>query len=232
MSAVTLQQLRDRVLGRAQMDTDDPGAGQLDNHINEGIKYLRSILREHRPAGFFIQSVPHPFTTIAGEQTIDLPDNFEALDGVDVQIGGIWYPAVEFNFADRHKWGQNKPWSLMEDRRVNARYTIVGDELFFQDPPDAEYTGQLWYTPGHVNMDGTSEPINLWTYEGMVVDFAAQRCLEDDELDAAHLERSVAGWEAKIRRNARKRDRSGHATARDVTQSTLNLRDNDRERVP
>lgn len=214
------------------MDADDPGAELLDEHINAGIKYLRSILRECRPAGFFINPTPTAFVTVAGVQTIALPDDFEALEGVDVQIGGLWYPAIEFVFADRHKYGQNRPWSLTEDHRVNARYTLVGDKLFFQDPPDAVYNGQIYYTAVHADLDDGADTINLWGYENIVVDFAAQLCLEDDELDASHLERSVAKWEAKMRKNSRKRDRSGHTAQRDVTGSTANLRALDRERIP
>ena len=231
MATISLATLRTRVLGRAQMDADDPGATLLDENINGGIKYLRSILREHRPAGFLIEPTATTFVTVAGTHTVALPATFESLEGVDVQIGGIWYPAVEFMFADRHKWGQNKPWHLLEDGRVNARYSIVGDKLFFQDPPDAVYTGRIWFTAVHVDLTA-GDSANLWSYEDLVIDFAAQQCLEDDELDASHLERSVQKWETKIRRLAKRRDRSGHTAVRDVTSSTYNLRDRDRERVP
>ena len=214
------------------MDADDPGAEQVDEHINEAIKYLRAILREHRKSAFFIDPSPTTFVTVAGEQTVSLPATFESLEGVDIRIDGFWYPAVEFDFADRHKFGENRPWNVMDDGRVNARYTLLGDKLFFQDPPDAIYSGRIWQTAGHVALTDDATTINLWTYEGMVVDQAAQFCLEDDELDASHLERSVARWEQKIKRLASRRDRSGHTTARDVTGATNNLRSNDRERIP
>ncbi len=116
--------------------------------------------------------------------------------------------------------------------RVAAFYTIAGEKLFFQDPPDAVYSGRIWFTAVHVDLADEEDPVNLWTYEDLVIDYAAQLCLEDDELDATHLEKSVAKWEAKIRRKAKRRDRSGHASVRDVTGATLNLRETDRGRVP
>jgi hypothetical protein len=232
MATLTLAQLRTRVLGRAQMDADDPGAQFVDEHINGGIKYLRSILLEHRPAGFYLEPTASPFTTIQGDHFVSLPQTLETLEGVDVQIGGVWYPAIEFNFADRHKYGQNRPWTVQDDGRVSALYTIAGEKLFFQDPPDAEYSGRIWYTAIHADLAANEDPAQLWTYEDIVIDYAAQLCLEDDELDATHLEKSVAKWEAKIRRKARRRDRSGHAAVRDVTGATLNLRVVDRGQVP
>lgn len=232
MATLTLEQLQTSVLGRAQMDADDPGAENIVEYINDGIVLLRSILLEHRPSGFEIEPTPASWVTVAGVQTVDLPEGMDRLEGVDVQISGRWYPAIAFVFADRHKYGQSKPWTLTCDGKVSALYTVVGNKLFFQDPPDAVYNGRTYYVPEHEDLVDPDDPVELWKFKKLVIDYAAQMCLEDDELDASHLEKSVMKWEARIRKMARRRDRSGHTAVRDVTGATNNLRFGGRERLP
>ncbi len=58
-------------------------------------------------------------------------------------------------------------------------------------------------------------------------------CLDDDEEDTQHLDRSIARWEQKINRLAKRRNRSGARAARDVTGATANLDyHRRRERIP
>lgn len=232
MATITLETLTSRVLGRAQMQSDDPGATNITDYINEGCKYLRALLREHRPSGFYIGSTPYPFTTSQNTQTTSLPDDFESLEGVDIEVSGRIYPAIEFEFGDRHKLGIARPWTLMRDGRVNARYTVLGDKLFWQDPPDGTYSGQIWYTSVFTPLVDQDDDINLWGYEQLVIDFAAKMCMDDDELDTTHLAQTIVALETKISKLAKRRNRGGHRTIRDVTGATWNLRSPDRERIP
>ncbi len=232
MPTTTLAVLKTRVLGRAQMDAEDSGAAEIVAHINAGWRYVRETLLANRQAGLLIETTPSTFATVAGTQTTDLPATLEALEGVDLQIGGTWYPAVDFNFGDRHLWGQSRAWSVTEEGRINARFTILGDKIFWQDPPDAVYSGRFWYVAQFVDLAVDADTVDLRGHMAAVVDFAAQKCLEDDELDAGHLERSVQRWEAKVKATARRRARGSHGKARDVTGATANLRAMDRETIP
>lgn len=225
--SITFERLKERTLTRAQMEEDDPGAAELGVYVNEGCKYVRALLRQYRPSGYFVKSTSTAFVTVAGTPAVALPATLEALEGVDVQVGGRWYTAFEGSFADRNQYGQNKPWSVTEDGRINAWYTVQGDAIVFLDPPDAIYNGRFWMTEAYVDLvDGGS--INLWGYEQLAIDYAAQMCLDDDEIASAHLDKSIFRWEQKIAKLAKRRDRSGHRAARDVTGATANLRDSPR----
>lgn len=232
MAVITLETLRSRVLARAQMDEDDPGCEDLDGAINSGCKYVRDILRRYRPAGFNIRKTPEPFTTVQGVQTVDLPDAIETLEGVDIQIDGRWYTAWEFDFADRNKLGEERAWSINDEGRLNAFYTILDTAIFFQDPPDGVYTGRFWLSEVHEDLDQASDEVQLWGYEQAAIDFAAMQCMENDDLDTSHLERGLQRWERKIEQLGKRRKRGGHGAARDVTGATANLRPRDRERIP
>lgn len=223
MATVTLETLKAQVLARAQIESDDPAAELLVENINEAIRFVREILRRHRQAGFLVNSTPSTFTTTSGVQTVDLPTSMEGLAGVEVQIDGDWLPMDEFDFADRHRGGQSATWYVTEDGRVSARWCLVGDKLFFQDPPDAGYSGRFWYIPLFTDLASDDETVNLYDHNHVVVAYAAATCLDDDQLGADHLWAKVAAWEKKIERTASRRNRGSYGRVRDVTGATSNL---------
>lgn len=146
MAAVTLATLRARARERADMVNSGfvaDTATSLDAWINEGCQELHEFLT--RLYGNEYEGKQYAFSTVAGQDSYDLPADFYKLLALDVVLYGWNIDVPKFNLKDRNKYHRpiNTSWGLLGA----PHYRIVGRKLYMFPVADAVYSMTMWYVP-------------------------------------------------------------------------------------
>jgi hypothetical protein len=207
--AVSLQQLQTDALIRADM-VNSPlyptGAGvtDLNRLINQGITEFYDLLIASGE-DYYLSS-----TTIATVSTTDtyaLTNDFLAVKGVDINLGGQQYfSGLRFNWADRNLyklagtgWFYGQP----------VYYDLRGQNIVFMPAPQGIYTITVWYYPVPPVLSALSDTldgVNGWD-ELVTLSAAIKMLKREESFDAAdRLVADYAACKARIQSRASKRN--------------------------
>ncbi len=112
--------------------------------VNAGIVELAHEIKS--AYGEEYQMAYYPFSTTSGTDEYDLPLPMWGNKGVEVQIGGLWYPVPRFGMAARLQY-QTAPSVMAAARLNNLKYALWGYKLKLIPNPDGAYPMRVLYDP-------------------------------------------------------------------------------------
>lgn len=224
MLSVTLQNLRDGALAKADMQSSGfIRPDELDAYINSSIREYYDLvctLFEDQ----YTNVTPYPITATAPVQPsaqtqVALPADFYKLRAVDIQVSpGQWFTAQPYTFEQRNEL-QN-PLIFTSINYLTLRYRLFGTDIFFFGCQNQAIIAQLWYIqlPTTLVAAGdTFDFVNGW--EEYVTTDVAIKCLAKEESEVKDWEMRKAALAERIRKSAVNRD-TGAADKTTDTQST------------
>jgi hypothetical protein len=202
----TLLLLRADVRYQADLEslTDRHTDATLTRLINQSYARFRELLSE---AGHSYYLTTSTGSCVAGTATIDLPNDFVALYGVDLTVDGETRELQEHTLLERNRFGGASVTGVPVTFRMqgSTKITLV-------PTPDAAYAYSLLYLPTHTELstdEHTVDGINGW--EDWIVYDVGLKCLtrDDDDEQWQKLAALQADMEQRIRAAAPKRSRVG-----------------------
>jgi len=217
---VTLAQLRDQAIKRADMETNAHfGTAEVNDLINSSLAELYDLILSSYE-DYFVKSTPYQITLTPGTDRYALPSDFYKLHGVDVQLSqsqSTWISVSPFNFSERNLYNWMpvawNVWGL-----PSVKYRLEGGYIAFLPTPTLPAAvARLWYSPAPTQLaaDGdTFDGVAGWT-EYVVVDAAIKMKIKEEE-DASELEQRKALLGQRVITMAAGRDSGRPATVTDV----------------
>lgn len=214
--SITLAQLREQARQRADMENSNfVKDSELNAYINNSIAELHDILCEAYDAEYFTKD-PYEFTTVANQDSYDLPEDFYELKGVDIRINANdWIVVEKYNFKERNRYQEFGVWDLYGVN--NVRYRIIGNKIRFTPIPDGTAQVRLWYVPVAtklVNDADTLDDQNAYS-EYVIVD-AAIKMMQKEESDVSVLVLQKEALINRIRGKAANRDAGSPESITDI----------------
>lgn len=199
-----LQDIMLAVRQRSDMeDTEFITDPELISYINSSLTELYDILVSKFEDYYTLEPV---VLSITSGNTAQLPSDFYKLRGLDRDLGGGDYAAMErFNFNERHRRDVSTIRSAL--KAADHQYRILGNKLIVTPKQTAQGNYQLWYIPQCpklVNATDVADVIAGWE-EYVVVD-AAIKCMQKEESDVSVLLMQKQQLKQRIEEMAQNRD--------------------------
>jgi hypothetical protein len=190
-STITLTQLVDRVLDRADLtDSDFPVSARVRDYINDAMAELYDIMTVAYEDYFVSTS---DISLVADTESYNLPSDFFKALKVFYKSGDNRYLVRRFNLNEITNTNMSPILPFMGDES-GIRYRIMANKIYFTPTPNSSGTVELWYIPELTKFatDG-SEDSDAITFkapaqwEEFVVVSAAIRLLDREESDTTAL---------------------------------------------
>ena len=213
--AITLLEIRTQARQRADMENSKfVSDSELNSYVNNSIAELHDLLCEANGSDYYVTSVE---TALAdGSTTMDLPEDFYILKGVDIKILNDEYITIKrFNFNERNRYNELGAWDLAGVS--NVRYRIVGDKVHFSPEPDRNTTVRLWYVPVATKLVADADELkDLNAFSEYVIVDAAIKMMQKEESDVSVLYAQKQALEKRIRDSAQSRDSGSPQSIQDI----------------
>jgi hypothetical protein len=170
LGLVTLGDIRLQAQQRAdRVNSNFVTTTEWNAYISSSAKELYDLLITTYGSDYYV-APPYQFVTTGLVNTYTLPDGLTTtsvdtglvaaplykLIGVDLQAfntNNDWCTLHRFEFTDRNKYSRAISYNFRGYQ--NLKYKIVGNNLWFQAPPQAGQIIQLWYIPKSPNLQTT-----------------------------------------------------------------------------
>jgi hypothetical protein len=158
------------------------GDGLLGTWVNDYYMQVVDEIIKVNP-DYFVKS--STTSLVANQQEYDLPDDFEKIVMVNMQIDGVWKRVLPMGNADiRHIAVHTDTTSNQGFSTADPRYYIIGDNVGIMPIPDGTTASALkvWYsyTPDELSSD-SSEPAFPSKYHFMIKYGAYANYLDQDD---------------------------------------------------
>lgn len=220
MRAVTLESLRTQARQRADFEASPTSTSfvpdaELTGYINNSIAELYDLIIEANGDQYYAFSAP-PFSTVAGIEEYDLPEDFYRLVGVDALVGGFKQTVHLFPLGERNRFQALTAPGWFRGGRLYYRLRV--ESIVFAPVPDGGYTITLLYIPNPTILVDDEDTFNFhggWE-EYVIVDAAIKMQLKE-ETDTSVLQLAKEQLKNRIRGAAPQRDDGEPQVVTDVT---------------
>lgn len=156
--------------------------GLLSTWVNDYYMQIVDEIIKVNP-DYFVKS--STTSTVLGQQEYDLPDDFEKVVMVNIQIDGVWKRVLPMGNADiRHIPTHSDTTSSQGFSTAEPRYYIIGDNIGIMPIPDETTASALkvWYsyTPTELSSD-SDEPAFPSKYHYFIKYGAYANYLDQDD---------------------------------------------------
>lgn len=196
--------------------TDD----ELTSYINNSIGDLWDIVVEANADQRYTSE--QAFTTVLGQESYPLADDFYKLSGVDALVAAQTYSLRQFPFGERNKFKNLAGLGWLRGNLLY--YRLRQDNIVFAPVPDGAYPVTIHYVPEPVQLSSGGDTVefpNSW-HLWIILDSAA-KVLVKEESDPMMLMAEKSRVENRIRNAAPKRDDGNPQVVTDVYRGGTNF---------
>lgn len=192
---------------------------EFNYYINSGLQELHDLLVTSYGEDYYVKQ--STFTTTANTEEYSLSsvisdDDFYKLRGIDARLNGDdWFTLHQFNFNERNRFQNFGVWDYLGI--TNVRYQIIGSNIRFSPPPDAEIEVRIWYIPNFTKLTDDADTFNdINGYADYVIASAARRALLKEESDTSAMDQEIVFLQNRIKESATNRDAANSESIRDI----------------
>lgn len=221
MRTITLGELKQKSRERADMvNSQFVKNSELVGLINDSITDLYDLLVDTYE-DYYIKE--QSLTTVFGQDTYSLPDDFYKMRGVDYFLSPTEFLSVRpFQFTERNIFNRSLVYESSYNAESRLRYRIVGNNIKFIPVPDVQKEIKFWYVPVSENLiDDIDTFDGINGYEELVIVDVAIKMLAKEESDTTQLERRYARLWKRVTDSAANRDAGESSRVSDVGNRSL-----------
>ena len=160
MSLIAASELIERVRSSA----DEQNSGFISDKeiiywLNVGVQEIYDILT--RQVTDYAVTIKE-YTTVQGQESYLLPDDYYRLRGVDVQISpNVWRNVRRFTFTERNIY---RPFNFTYVYGItNIMFRIIASKIYFIPTPTFPFNAfRIWYVPSVQKIQSVSDTIDDW----------------------------------------------------------------------